>query len=146
MEQQRINSVIRETHTVTEKEVECSYPKCGTKGHTAAQCWMRKKEQENTKLKRAGRSREPSRAPTRRRGPCYMCAAPESIVPLSVMTEQIRMTEKRGRTAQRGLLLKQLSLLKNRSPMSSIGIDSQDERSGIRRMKTQMKLMYSCLT
>ena len=28
----------------------------------------------------------------------------------------------------------------------SIGIDSQDERSGIRKMKTQMKLIYSCLT
>ena len=34
---------------------------------------------------------------------------------------------------------------KNRSPRS-IGIDSQDERREIRRMKIQLKLMYSCLT
>ena len=89
MEQQRINSVIREAHTVSEKVVVCSYPKCGKKGHTAAQCWMRKKEQEKAKLKRAGRSRDfkrspreslrkaSSRTPTRGRGPCYVCGSRE---------------------------------------------------------------------
>ena len=81
IEQQRINSVIGKAHTVSEKVVVCSYPKCGKKGHTAAQCWMRKKEREKAKLKRAGRSRDfkrcpresprkaPSSAPTRGRGP-----------------------------------------------------------------------------
>ena len=79
-------------------EPEVSYPKCGKKGHTAAQCWMRKREQEKAKLKRAGRSRDfmrssressrkaPSLAPTRRRSPCYVCGS--SIVPLSVLIEQ----------------------------------------------------------
>ena len=101
MEQQRINSVIGEAHTVSEKVVVCSYPKCKKKGHTAAQCWMRKKEQEKAKPKRAGRSRDvkkspgesprkaPSRAPTRGRGPCYVCGSREHHA-LSVPSRCIR--------------------------------------------------------
>ena len=38
MEQQQINLVIGEVCTVSEKGVVCSYPKCGKKGHMAAQC------------------------------------------------------------------------------------------------------------
>ena len=45
-------------------------------------------------------------------------------------------------TAQRELQLKQVSLLR----LISTAIDIQDERIEIRRMKTQMKLIYSCLT
>ena len=89
MEQQRLNLVVGEAHTVSEKVVVCSYPKCGKKGHTAVQCWMRKKEQENAKLKRAGRSRDfkrrpresprkaSSRTPTRGRGPSNVCGSIE---------------------------------------------------------------------
>ena len=111
MEQQQINSVIGEAHTVSKKVVVCSYPKCGKKGHNAAQCWMRKKEQEKAKLKQAGRSRDfkrsprespriaPSSAPTHGRGPsCYVRGYREHRA-LSVLTEQIHMTEKRGRAA-----------------------------------------------
>ena len=118
-----MNSIIGEAHTVSEKVVVCSYPKCGKKGHTAAQCWMRKKEQEKVKLKRAGRSRDFKRSPRESSRKHHflhrlvdvvlaMCAAPEIIVRLSVLIEQIHMTEKSERSAQRGLLSKQVSLLK----------------------------------
>ena len=49
MKQQRVNSVIGKADTVTEKVGMCSYPKCGKRGNTAAQCWLRKKEKEKAK-------------------------------------------------------------------------------------------------
>ena len=65
----------------------CSYPKCGKKGHSAAHCWIKKKDQEKAQLKRAGRSRDPKKTQReplrkstlqnypRRRGPCYVSGA-----------------------------------------------------------------------
>ena len=58
-------------------------------GPAAAQSWLRKKEQEKSELKRAGRSRDfkrshgessmkfQSRSSTRGRGECYVCGSKE---------------------------------------------------------------------
>ena len=85
LEQQRMNPVIGEAHTVSEKVVVLSYPKCGEKGHTATQSWLHKREQEKAKLKQAGRSKDfkkshgesskesYSRPLTGERSVCYMC-------------------------------------------------------------------------
>ena len=78
---------MEKAHTVSEKAVLCSYPKCGKKGHSAAHCWIKKKDQEKAQLKHAGRSRDPKKTQReplrkstpqkypRRRGPCYVCGA-----------------------------------------------------------------------
>ena len=84
MEQQRVNFVVGEARTVSEKAVVCSYPECGKKGHSAAHCWIKKKDQEKAQLGRCRdpkkTQREPLRKSTpqiypRRRGPCCVCGA-----------------------------------------------------------------------
>ena len=107
----------------------CSYPKSGKKGHTTAQCWLRKKEQEKVKLKQAGRSRNFKRSPresakkvqlrppARGRGACYVLA-PGSIMLLNVLTGQTQMTEKRRKAAQKELHLKQVSPLRNKTDIN----------------------------
>ena len=126
----------------------CSYPKCEKIGHT-----VRKKEQKKAKLKRAGRSRDfkkkssknfQSRLPARGRGACYVCGSKEHRA-LNVLAGHTQMTEKRRKAAQRELHLKQVSPLRNRRLVLT-GIDIQDERSEIQRMKTQMKLKYQSLS
>ena len=83
MEQQRINLVVGEAHTVSEKVV-CSHPRCGKPGHTAAHCWKRKRYQQIEQLKRAGRSGGPqkprkesknkfSKSRPERKGTCFVC-------------------------------------------------------------------------
>ena len=83
MEQQRINLVVGEAHTVSEKVV-CSYPRCGKPGHTAAHCWKRKRHQQIEQLKRAGRSGDPQKprkesknkfpkGRSERKGTCFVC-------------------------------------------------------------------------
>ena len=97
-EQQRVNSVIGEEHTVSEKIVLCSYPKCGKQGHTAAQCLLRKKEQDGAgTLRGATGSRRRNLNHVRQLvGVVHvMCVAPRSIVLLNVLTEQTQMTEKK---------------------------------------------------
>ena len=61
MEQQRVSFVVGEARTVSEKPVMCSYPKCGEKGHSAAHCWIKKKDQKKAQLKQRSKE-DPERA------------------------------------------------------------------------------------
>ena len=74
-------------HTVSEKEVVCSYPKCGNKRHSSAHCGIKTKDQDKAQLQRAGRSSDPKKTQrellrklsilksSRGRSPCYVCGA-----------------------------------------------------------------------
>ena len=77
MEMQRINVVIGEMYTVSEKLVVCSYPKCGKKGHRAAHCWRAGRSRDFKRSHRESPRKAPSHAPTRGRGPCYVCGSRE---------------------------------------------------------------------
>ena len=71
------------------------------KSHSVAHCWIKKKDPEKAQLKRAGRSRDPkmsqmeskrkqpSRKPSRRRGPCHVCGA-ERHIALSALNVQTK--------------------------------------------------------
>ena len=155
MEQQQINSVIGEAHTVSEKVVVCSYPKCRKKD-TAAQCWIRKKEQEKAKLKRAGRSQDFKRSPreslrkassrtsTRGRGPCYVCGSGEHRAFECPDRADSHDTEKRKSNTKRITFETGKSTKKQKSNVDWNRFTRQEEQDT--RMKIQMKLIYSCLT
>jgi hypothetical protein len=73
-----------EVHMADEKAIVCSYPKCGKRGHTQAQCFKKKKDQRIAKMKRKDRSDSKStqsgggkkpRSDDRQRGAvhCFCC-------------------------------------------------------------------------
>ena len=114
----------------------CKQTRRGLGGYSPYSSRMRSHRESSKKVQ--------SRAPARGRGAYYVCGSRKHRVFECLDRADTDDREKKKISTKR--VTYETGKSSKNTRLLPTGIDIQDERREIRRMKTQMKLLYSCLT